>query len=52
MKTGDGIVAVVGAKVDAKFYDRPDWTRLPAGQSVTLAKSDGSTAKVTLADYY
>jgi hypothetical protein len=52
LKTGDRIVAVDGAKVDAKFYDRPDWTRLPAGQSVTLAKSDGSTAKVTLADYY
>jgi hypothetical protein len=38
--------------IDSKFYDRPDWTRLPAGQTITLAKADGGTATVVLADYY
>ena len=52
LKNGDQIVAVDGIKVDEKFYDRPDWTRLPAGQTIAVAKADGGTARVSLADYY
>jgi len=52
LKTGDEVVAVDGVKVDANFYQRADWTRRPAGETVALARADGSTVKVTLADYF
>ena len=52
LKVGDEIVAIDGVKVDGKFYDRADWTRGAAGRAVTLQRSDGTTVKLTLADYY
>lgn len=52
LKAGDQIVAVDGVKVDAKYYDRPDWTRGPAGRTVTISRADGAAVRVTLADYY
>ncbi|WP_028969492.1 retropepsin-like aspartic protease [Sphingomonas sp. URHD0057] len=52
LKTGDEVVAVDGMKVDASFYQRADWTRGPVGHTVALARADGSTVKVTLADYF
>ena len=52
LKTGDEVVAVDGARIDANLYARSDWSRGPAGRTVTLERADGSTVKVTLADYY
>jgi hypothetical protein len=52
LKVGDMIVAVDGQKVDANYYDRPDWTRSAAGRQVSLERADGSRVTVTLRDYY
>jgi predicted aspartyl protease len=52
LKMGDEVVAVDGAKIDASLYARSDWTRGPAGRIVTLKRTDGTTLKITLADYY
>ena len=52
LKVGDMIVAVDGQKVDANYYDRPDWTRFAAGHEVSLERADGSRVTVTLRDYY
>ena len=52
LKAGDEIVAVDGAKVDAGFSRREDWTRGRAGRIVALQRADGSTVNVALADYY
>lgn len=52
LKTGDAIVAVDGRKVDAHYYDQPDWSRGVAGRAVALQRADGSKVTVTLADYF
>ncbi|HEX4737103.1 MAG TPA: aspartyl protease family protein [Allosphingosinicella sp.] len=52
LKAGDRIVTVDGRRVDAGYYERPDWTRGPAGTDVLLERADGGRVKVTLADYY
>lgn len=52
LKIGDEIVAVDGRAVDANYYSARDWTRGPSGTKVLLKRSDGSTATVTLADYF
>lgn len=52
LKTGDEIVAVDDLKVDANFYQHRDWTRGPGGHTVTLERADGTTVKITLADYF
>ena len=52
LKAGDRIVAVDGRRVDANYYDRPDWIHGPAGTIVLLERADGRQARVTLADYY
>ena len=49
---GDEIVAVDNLKVDANYYRGPEWSRAEVGRSVELARADGSTVKVTLADYF
>ena len=50
--SGDEIVAVDSRRVDAAYYERPDWSRGPAGTRVVLERADGSRIAVTLADYY
>jgi predicted metalloprotease with PDZ domain len=52
LKAGDEIVAVDGQKIDAAYYERPDWTRFAAGRQVSLERADGSRVTVTLRDYY
>jgi membrane-associated protease RseP (regulator of RpoE activity) len=52
LKVGDQITAVDGRKVDARYYERPDWTRLAAGTPISLERADGTTVLVKLADYY
>ncbi len=52
LKPGDAIVAVDGVKIDASYFERPDWTRGDPGTRVVLTRADGSKATVTLADYY
>lgn len=52
LRPGDAIVAVDGVKIDKSYLDRPDWTRGPVGQTVTLSLADGREAKVTLANYF
>ena len=52
LKAGDEIVAVDGQKIDAAYYERPDWTSFAAGRPVSLERADGSRVTVTLRDYY
>ena len=52
IRAGDQIVAVDGRRVGADYYQAPDWTRGAPGRTVTLQRADGSSVKVTLADYY
>lgn len=52
LKVGDQVTTIDGRRIAADYYRAPDWTRGPAGKTVALARADGSTVKVTLADYY
>jgi membrane-associated protease RseP (regulator of RpoE activity) len=52
LKPGDEIVAVEGKRVDGAYYDRPDWTRGPAGKTVSVERADGSRVAIKLTDYY
>jgi membrane-associated protease RseP (regulator of RpoE activity) len=52
LKVGDEIVAVDERQVTHDYYSGPDWVRGPAGRSILLTRADGSTAKVTLSDYF
>lgn len=54
MKKGDKLVAIDGESVGQDFFagSKSAWARGPAGTRVELAKSDGATAILTLADYY
>ncbi|HET7707984.1 MAG TPA: aspartyl protease family protein [Sphingomicrobium sp.] len=53
LKAGDEIIAVDGQPVGPDYYSRPtEWARQPAGTRVALKRADGTTAIVTLADYY
>lgn len=52
LKEGDEIVAVDGHKVTADYYKGRDWARGSAGTPVVLQRADGTSVKVTLADYF
>ena len=52
LKEGDGIVAIDGHPVTADYYRSKDWARGPAGTAVLLQRADGSSLKVTLANYF
>jgi hypothetical protein len=52
LKEGDEIVAIDGHKITADYYKSRDWARGPAGTAVLLQRADGSSVKVTLADYF
>ena len=52
IREGDEIVAIDGKKVTPDYFRRADWTRGPAGRSVSLRRADGSEVKVVLRDYY
>jgi hypothetical protein len=52
LKVGDKVVQIDGQKVGSDYFARPDWARGPAGKTITLTLADGSSVKVTLADYY
>jgi C-terminal processing protease CtpA/Prc len=53
-KEGDAIVAIDGQPIAADFDSSQLslWARRPAGTVVTLTMADGSTRKLTLADYF
>jgi predicted aspartyl protease len=52
LKTGNDIIAIDGQKVDAAYYERPDWTRGAAGKRVRLDRADGGPITIALADYF
>jgi predicted metalloprotease with PDZ domain len=52
IREGDEIVAIDGKKVTPDYFRQADWTRGPAGRSVSLRRADGSEVKVVLRDYY
>jgi len=52
LKVGDEVVAVDGRRVTRDYFRSPDWTRGPAGKSVTLERADGTQVTLTLQDYY
>jgi hypothetical protein len=54
LRKGDRIVAIDGHRVSPRFYDdaKAAWARGPEGTRVALAKGDGSTATLVLADYF
>ena len=52
LKAGDEIVAVDGVAITPGFYGAKDWARGAAGTPVVLKRADGSTATITLRDYY
>ena len=52
IKEGDEIVAVDGKAITPNYFRRSDWTRGPAGRSVSLRRADGTEVKVVLSDYY
>lgn len=52
LKEGDEIVAVDGRPVTADYYRGADWTRGPAGKTVSLRRADGTELKLTLRDFY
>jgi hypothetical protein len=54
LKKGDKLVSIDGERVGPGFYSssRGNWTKDPAGTEVTVAKADGQTVKLILADYY
>jgi C-terminal processing protease CtpA/Prc len=53
-KQGDEITAIDGQKIGPAYSGSPlsRWARGPAGSEVTLTLADGSTRKLTLADYF
>jgi Aspartyl protease len=53
-KEGEQIIAVDGIKVGRRFEDSAaaHWSSKPAGTDVELQLANGSTRKLTLADYY
>ncbi|THD77517.1 MAG: hypothetical protein E7812_16470 [Phenylobacterium sp.] len=53
-RTGEAITAIDGRPIEADYVAGPmfDWTAGPAGQVLALTLGDGSTRKLTLADYY
>jgi len=54
LKKGDKIVSIDGERVGPGFYssEHGDWSKDPAGTEAVIAKADGETVKLTLADYY
>ena len=54
LKKGDKLVAIDGEPVGPGFYAsrRANWAKDPAGTEVAVAKSDGRSVKLILADYY
>lgn len=54
LKKADKLVAIDGERVSPRFYssNRGNWARDPAGTEVAVAKADGQTVKLILADYY
>ncbi|HET6941065.1 MAG TPA: aspartyl protease family protein [Sphingomicrobium sp.] len=54
LKKGDRLTAIGGERVGPGFYTSKEanWSRLPAGTRVEVAKADGQTVTLTLADYY
>jgi S1-C subfamily serine protease len=54
LKAGDEIVAVNGQPITSEYYATPlsRWAEGVAGSTVELGRTDGSTAKIRLADYY
>jgi aspartyl protease/PDZ domain-containing protein len=53
-KEGDEITAIDGQKIGPAYSGSPlsRWAGGPAGTEVTLSLTDGSTRKLTLADYF
>jgi aspartyl protease/PDZ domain-containing protein len=53
-KEGDEITAIDGQKIGPAYPGSPlsRWAEGPAGSEVTLTLADGSTRKLTLADYF
>lgn len=54
LKTGDSIIAIDARPVTPTYFQAGDhrWTRGAPGTRVTLTRRDGSTATLTLADYF
>jgi len=52
LAVGDEIVAVDGRKIDADYYDRPDWTHGRPGQLVDLELANRGHVRVKLRNYY
>jgi hypothetical protein len=54
LKKGDKLVAIDGEPVGAGFYasSRANWAKDAAGTKVAVAKSDGKSVTVILADYF
>ena len=54
LKKGDKLVAIDGERVGPGFYSsiRGNWAKDAAGTAVAVAKADGQTVKLILADYY
>lgn len=53
-KEGDEITVIDGQKIGPAYPGSPlsRWAEGPAGTEVTLSLTDGSTRKLTLADYF
>jgi hypothetical protein len=54
LKKGDQLVAIDGERVGPGFYasKRANWAKDDVGTEVAIAKSDGQSVKLILADYY
>jgi len=54
LKKGDKLVAIDGERIGAGFYASPraNWAKDPVGTEVAVARSDGESVKLILADYY
>jgi len=52
LKAGDEFVAVDSRRVDAGYYEQPEWNLGASGRAVSLERADGSAVTVTLRDYY
>jgi predicted aspartyl protease len=54
LKKGDKLAAIDGERVGPGFYAsrRGNWAKDPAGTEVAVAKTDGQSVRLILADYY
>lgn len=54
LKKGDRLVAIDGQRVGPGFYASPraNWAKDPVGTKVAVAKNDGKSVTIVLADYF